>query len=198
MTSNRVVQERKGAHTSSIIPVYVSTTAEPRKEILVYALLDTQSDTTFILKDTAETLDIEKEPVKLKISTITSKTKVVSSHKLNGLQVRGIKSEVKVKPPTTYTRDYIPVNRSHIPRSETAKNWPHLEHLADEMAPALDCEVGLLIGYNCPQALLPRDVLSGNDDQPFAKRSVLGWSIVGYNPYYGDYKEKSVLVIGLS
>ncbi|XP_026094281.1 uncharacterized protein LOC113066585 [Carassius auratus] len=189
VTSNRVVQERNGTHTSSIIPVYVSTTDEPRKEILVYALLDTQSDTTFILKDTAETLDIKKEPVKLKISTITSKTKVVSSHKLNGLQVRGIQSEVKIKLPTTYTRDYIPANRSHIPTCETAKNWPHLEHLADEMAPALDCEVGLLIGYNCPQALLPRDVLSGNEDQPFAQRSVLGWSIVGYNhddSYYED------------
>ncbi|XP_065140047.1 uncharacterized protein [Paramisgurnus dabryanus] len=181
--SNRVVQERNNTHTSSIIPVYVSTTAEPRKEILVYALLDTQSDTTFILKNTAETLGIKKEPVKLKISTITSKTKVVSSHKLNGLQVRGIQSEVKIKLPTTYTRDYIPVNRSHIPTCETAKNWPHLEHLADEMAPALDCEVGLLIGYNCPQALLPRDVLSGNEDQPFAQRSVLGWSIIGYNHY---------------
>lgn len=105
-----------------------------------------QSDTTFILKDTAETLDIKKEPVKLKISTTTSKTKVVPSHRLNGLQVRGIKSEVKIKLPTTYTRDHIPVNRSHIPTCETAKNWPHLEHLADEMAPALDCEVGLLIG----------------------------------------------------
>lgn len=86
VTSNRVVQEKNGTHTSSIIPVYVSTAAEPRKEILVYALLDTQNDTTFILKDTAETLDIKKEPVKFKISTITSKTKVVSSHKLNGLQ----------------------------------------------------------------------------------------------------------------
>ncbi|KAG1925738.1 hypothetical protein F2P79_025333 [Pimephales promelas] len=181
VTSNRVVQERNGTHTSSIIPVYVSTTAEPRKEILVYALLDTQSDTTFILKDTAETLDIRKEPVKLKISTMTSKTKVVSSHKLNGLQVRGFQSEVKIKLPTTYTRDYIPANRSHIPTCETARNWPHLEHLADVMAPALDCEVGLLIGYNCPQALLPRDVLSGSENQPFAQRSVLGWSIVGYN-----------------
>ncbi len=57
MTSNRVVQEKKGTYTSSIVPVYVSTTAEPRKEILVYALLDTQSVPTFILKDTAETLD---------------------------------------------------------------------------------------------------------------------------------------------
>ncbi len=73
----------------------------------MYALLDTQSDTTFILKDTAETLDTKLEPVKLKISTITSKTNVVSSHKLNGLQVRGIKSEVKIHLPTTYTRDYI-------------------------------------------------------------------------------------------
>lgn len=75
MTSNRVVQERNSTHTSSIIPVYVSTTDEPRKKILVYALIDTQSDTTFILKDTAETLDIRKEHVKLKISTITSKKK---------------------------------------------------------------------------------------------------------------------------
>ncbi|RXN31349.1 hypothetical protein ROHU_017013 [Labeo rohita] len=190
VTSNRVVRERNGTYTSSIVPVYVSTIAEPRKEILVYALLDTQSDTTFILKDTAETLDAKKEPVKLKISTITSKTKVVSSHKLNGLQVRGIKSEVKIQLPTTYTRDYIPANRSHIPTCETARNWPHLEHLADEMAPALDCEIGLLIGYNCPQALLPRDVLRGSEDQPFAQRSLLGWSIIGCNHCDGDYEDE--------
>lgn len=190
VTSNRVVQERNGTHTSSIIPVYVSTVAEPEKEILVYALFDTQSDTTFILNDTAETLDIKKEPVKLKISTITSKTKVVPSHKLNGLQVRGIMSEVRIKLPTIYTRDYKPANRSHIPTCETAKNWPHLEHLAEEMSPKLDCEVGLLVGYNCPQALLPRDVLSGTEDQPFAQRPVLGWSIIGYNNYHAGYEDE--------
>lgn len=80
----------------------------------MYALLDSQSDTTFILKDTAETLAF-----KLKISTITSKTKVEPSHKLNGLKVRGIKSEVKIKLPMTYTRNYIPANRSHIPTCKT-------------------------------------------------------------------------------
>ncbi len=51
---------------------------------------------------------------------------------------------MKIHLPTTYTRDYIPANRSHIPTCETAKNWPRLENLADEMAPALDCEIGLL------------------------------------------------------
>ncbi|KAL0150341.1 hypothetical protein M9458_054343, partial [Cirrhinus mrigala] len=121
VTSNRVVRKRNGTYTSSIVPVCVSTIAEPRKEILLYTLLDTQSDTTFILKDTAETLDAKKEPAKLKISTISSKMKVVSSHKLNGLQVRGIK---------------------------------------------------------------------GSKDQPFAQRSLLGWSIIGCNHCDGDYEDE--------
>ncbi len=54
----------------------------------------------------------------------------------------------------------------------------------------LICEIGLLIWYNCPQALLPRDVLRGNEDQPFAQRSVLGWSIIGCNHYDGDYEDE--------
>ena len=128
-TSNRVVQERGTTHTSTVVPVYVSTSAEPDKEVLVYALLDTQSDTTFILKDTVEALNVKKEPVRLTVSTITSITKVVSSQRVSGLRVRGINSENIIKLPTTYTRDYIPANRSHIPTSTTAKLWPHLEHL---------------------------------------------------------------------
>lgn len=107
------------------------------------------------------------------------KTKVVNSQKVQGLQVRGINSDTKIKLPTTYTRDYVPSNRSHIPTSTTAGAWPHLEHLADEMSSELDCEIGLLIAYNRPQALLPRDVIMGDEDQPYAQRSALGWSIIG-------------------
>ncbi|KAK7929254.1 hypothetical protein WMY93_005649 [Mugilogobius chulae] len=89
----------------------------------------------------------------------------------------------------TYARDFIPANRDHIPTPRTAKAWPHLEHIADEIAPLQSCDVGLLIGYNCPQALVPRQVVSGKENQPFAQRTDLGWSIVGFgNPCleYGD------------
>ena len=55
-TSNRVIQNIKDTHTSTIIPVWVSATSEPDCEILVYALLDTQSDTTFLLEETAKAL----------------------------------------------------------------------------------------------------------------------------------------------
>lgn len=185
-TSNRVIQQDRNTHTSSILPVYVSSTANPEEEILVYALLDTQSDTTFILKDVADLLHVERDPVRLKISTITSRSMVVSSSKMRGLQVRGLMSDERINLPITYTREYIPANKSDIPTCKTARGWPHLEHLADKMPPELDCEVGLLIGYNCPQVLLPRGVVSGKEGQPFAQKSVLGWSIIGYSNLDND------------
>ncbi|KAK7880336.1 hypothetical protein WMY93_033028 [Mugilogobius chulae] len=120
---------------------------------------------------------------------MSSRNTVVSCHKLSGLQVRGFYSNKIISLPVTYARDFIPANRDHIPTPRTAKAWPHLEHIADEIAPLQSCDVGLLIGYNCPQALVPRQVVSGKENQPFAQRTDLGWSIVGFgNPCleYGD------------
>jgi hypothetical protein len=61
-----VLQHVKDTHTSTLIPVWVSATSEPDCEVLVYALLDTQSDTTFLLDDTAKALHAKNEPVQLK------------------------------------------------------------------------------------------------------------------------------------
>ncbi|KAJ8375829.1 hypothetical protein SKAU_G00064090 [Synaphobranchus kaupii] len=58
---------------------------------------------------------------------------------------------------------------------------------ADEIAPQQSCDVGLLIGYNCPQALVPRQVVCGEENQPFAQRTDLGWSVVGYGNLCLDY-----------
>ncbi|XP_023805606.1 uncharacterized protein LOC111946470 [Oryzias latipes] len=188
-TSNRVMQNVKDTHTSSIVPVWVSAESEPEREVLVYALLDTQSDTTFILQETARALHTVNEVVQLRLTTMSSRNTVVTCHKLSGLQVRGFYSNQIIPLPVTYTRDFIPANRDHIPTPATAKAWPHLEHIADEIAPLQSCDVGLLIGYNCPQALIPRQVVSGKENQPFGQKTDLGWSIVGFgNPRldYGD------------
>jgi len=150
VTCNRVIQNVKDTCTSTIIPVWLSVTSVPDREVLVYALLDTQSDMTFILEETATTLYTKKEPVQLKLSTMASRNTVVSFQKL---QVRGFYSDKIIPLPETYSREFIPANRENIPTPETAKAWPHLEHIADEIAPQQSCDVGLLIGYNCPQAL---------------------------------------------
>lgn len=51
------VLSQSSSATSSIVPVLVSTVEEPQREVLTYALLDTQSDSTFILEDLLEDLN---------------------------------------------------------------------------------------------------------------------------------------------
>lgn len=186
-TSNRVIQDVNNTHTSTIVPVWVSATSEPNHEVLVYALLDTQSDATFILEEIAQALDTKKESVQLKLSTMVSKSTVVPCQKIIGLKVRGFYSDKKISLPVTYSREFIPANRTHIPTPKTARVWPHLMHIAEKIAPKQVCDIGLLIGYNCPQALLPREIVSGKENQPFAQRTDLGWSIVGCGNSSVDY-----------
>ena len=178
-TSCRVLRQDV-TNSSTIVPVWISTVDKPDNEILIYTLLDTQSDSTFILKDTSDALNVQSEEVKLKLSTMTAKHTIIQSSRISGLQVRGFNSDLRISLPPTYTREFIPADRSHIPTNETAKKWSHLQQISDELPPIQSCEVGLLIGYNCPQALLPREILAGDEDnQPFAQRTDLGWSVVG-------------------
>ena len=177
-TTFRIDGKITGIKSAMIVPVYLSSEEEPDKKCLVYALLDTQSDTTFILDEIAEKMNFPSQPARLKLSTMTS-TSVIDCKKYSGLMIQGVNSGVKICLPLTYSRSFIPVHKSHIPTPEVVMKWPHLECLKSEILPLQDCEVGLLIGYNCAQALAPRDFISGDGDQPFAIKSDLGWSIVG-------------------
>lgn len=62
-TTNRVICPEGNTQTAAIIPVGLSSITQPAKEVLVYALLDSQRDTTFVLSEVAESLDTTKEPV---------------------------------------------------------------------------------------------------------------------------------------
>ena len=100
--------------------------------------------------------------------------------------MRGYDSDVFIDLPITYSRNFIPTDRSHIPTPTIAKKWPHLRRIAHLMHPLQDCEVGLLIGYNCPLAMAPRSYITGQGNQPFAIQTDLGWSIVGSTDPYVD------------
>ena len=115
---------------------------------------------------------------------------IVKSQRVSGLRVRGYNSSFHVDLPPSYSKEHIPVNRNHIPTHETAKQWSHLEGIVNKMPPLLDCDIGLLIGYNCPRTLAPREVLSGKDNKPYA--ILTGWSIVGGSTPCMDETESSL------
>ena len=59
--------------------------------------------------------------------------------------------------------------------------WPHLEPLRERIGPVMNCEVGLLLGYDCPRALATKSIIPapGTGNDPFGMETVLGWGIVG-------------------
>ncbi|KAL1263752.1 hypothetical protein QQF64_006491 [Cirrhinus molitorella] len=165
--------------TSMIVPVWVSMATDPSKEQLIYALLDTTSDSTFIDSEVSHKLQADTKPVKLKLTTMLGENIIVKCERISGLRVRGYNSCVHIDLPPAYTKDCIPGNRDHIPTHDTARSWPHLTSIADKVPPLLTCDIGLLIGYNCPRALTPRQVLTGKDNEPYAICTDRGWSVVG-------------------
>ena len=71
------------------------------------------------------------------------------------------------------------MNRAHIPTPDMARQWPHLYHIAEKLLPMSECDVSLLVGYDCSRALLPREVIAPTNNGPYAQRTDLGWGIVG-------------------
>ncbi|XP_013412394.1 uncharacterized protein LOC106175106 [Lingula anatina] len=179
VNSLKVNQHHRQSSTTMIVPVWVSTQENPEHEVLTYALLDTQSDTTFLLEDTAAALNAETEHATLSLSTMSSQKSLIDSKKIRRLRVRGFKSTETLEIDQAFTREFIPADRTQIPTRKTVSDWQHLKPLLNKIPPLQTCDVGLLIGFNCPQALLPRETLVGGNSEPYAVQTILGWSIVG-------------------
>ena len=97
----------------------------------------------------------------VRLTTLTAGNLEVKSKRVTGLQIRGMNSETRIPLPTSYTKEAIPVERAQIPTRQTAKRWKHLQELEHQLPPIQSCDVSLLIGYNCPEALIPREVVTG-------------------------------------
>ena len=166
---------------SLIVPVGLHHECNPDNKIMVYVLLDDQSNFCFTKTSAIEKLNLHGPEVHLKLSTVLAKEDI-TSEKITGLVVCGVNESTYICLSRTYTRDIIPAKRSQIPRPETAPKWPHLKRIADMynlMPYKEEVDVALLLGINCARAIKPREIIKGNNNDPYAKRTALGWGVVG-------------------
>ena len=162
---------------SLIVPVWIHHRRDIRK-LLTYALLDEQSDACFVKEDLLERLDVNGPEVELKLSTVLTED-VIKSRRIQGLVVSGYNKDVEIPLPKSYSRSSIPAKKSQIPRPESALNWPSLQKSSEKIMPLNeDIEVGLPIGLNCPCAIKPLEVIPEKEDDPYAKKTALGWDII--------------------
>ena len=78
-------ERRVLAHRSMIVPVWLSSSSKPETEILVNAVIDTESDATFTLKEICEQLNTETQPTRFRLSTILSHESLIDSERVSSL-----------------------------------------------------------------------------------------------------------------
>ena len=178
------------AHSSATEPASVITNCRiiqvilfhkdnPEKAVKVYALLDDASDTTFVTTQVQRELSIEGVGTSLDLSTMLGRERI-TVERIDGLVVQRLDKRTEVELPKAYARQSIPSRRDQIPRPETVNSWPHLKKIQDKIPPYdKNVEIGLLIGCNCPKAIKQTEVIRGKSEEPYAVRTLLGWSIVG-------------------
>ena len=173
------VGEMNSVTTSMIVPVWLQHKDSPDREVLVYALLDEASDSTFIKSETLRDLGLNGPEIKLNLFTMLGKEEIYFE-KICGLVVQRIDNRVEIELPKSYSRTSIPFRRKKIPTPRAANEWPHLKKITDKLHPHQSgTDVGLLIGCNCPRVIKPREVILGRGDDPYTVRTLLGWGIIG-------------------
>lgn len=130
----------KAELSSMIVPVWISTKNNPTTETLVYALIETQSDTSFILEDTSKRIKTKSELATLRLTTMTSTNQLIHCRKFRDLVIRGFNANERIELPSLYSRNFIPADISHVPSPEKARVFPHLQEVADEIPNIEDCE----------------------------------------------------------
>ncbi len=169
-----------------VVPVEVWHKDSPDHKVISYALLDDCSQGTFIHDDLMESLKLkDTRPSSVAVTTLNG-THQSSSAKVEGLFVHCLPkhaisySSVDLKLPPAFSRPALAVEKEEIPTPSRIDSWPHLHTLKQKISeydPSIP--IGLMIGGNCPKALEPMEVIHSVGEGPFAKRTRLGWCIVG-------------------
>ena len=157
----------------------------PNMEMEVYALLDECSNGTFISEEIAEKFSEKvKRPAVVSVSSINAHT-TNETTAIDGLIVRGTEkfgekySTPDIALPTTFSKPKIPMDPEDIPRPEEIRRWNYLREVAETLSEVKNTPLGLLIGTNCKKALEPMQFIASEGDGPYAKRTRVGWCIVG-------------------
>ena len=147
------------------------------KPVKTYAFYDNGSAGCFITERLKIRLEASSTETKLQLATMHGRT-LVDSAIVKDLIVTDVNGKNPVELPRAYTRQEIPAEVEQIPTPEIVGRTEHLKGIASEI-PAYDpeLEISLLIGSNCPNALVPLSVVPNKGDGPFALRLRHSWTV---------------------
>ena len=174
----------QSAISMCVVQVELWHSSSPNQKQTVYALIDDCCTGTFISDEVLENLPTPVTETAVQVTTLNGKT-VEPSSSVSNLFVQSVPNHMKSYPaspielPVTFSRPSLSIEKEEIPTPDKIAQWEHLRVLMNEI-PDYDPSIpfGLMIGGNCAKACFPLQAIEGSEG-PFAKRSRLGWCIVG-------------------
>ena len=172
-------EEETHRSCARIVLVNASHRSNPAKKLTTYAVLDDQSTDVFISDALLNNLEVDAPEVDLQVNTIVG-SNTMRTRKVTGIYIQDVeKAYAPIKVPFAYSREYIPASHEDIAIPDVASQWKHLSNIADKIPHLPDVEIGLLIGRNVPAAFQPINVISGDEEEPWAEQYKFGWTIIG-------------------
>ena len=136
------------------------------------AMLDTGSTATFMSRSLAAELGVCGSPIVYDLSTLTGDRVQQQSGLVSTLFVQGHGQASSIQLHNVHIID-------RIPGSGCMLDCNKYSHLQGVDALACSKSIGLLIGQDNSECLLPLECKVGRVDEPYAVRTVLGWSFHG-------------------
>ena len=142
------------------------------------ALLDPGSNKSFCSTELIKKLGLSGERVNLSLSTISESSKPEAVEvSLEVTAATGArKSRKTIMLPKVYALEQFPSLTESIASKCDMSQWNHLKSL--DFGECQD--VSILIGQDASQALMPLEVRRGKDNEPYAVRTALGWTVNGF------------------
>ena len=163
------------------VPVQVTT---GDKRVQVTAILDSGSSCTYVSQEVANALNFEGPLTTLETSVLGG-NKIVTESKEVQVQISRQDNDSRA----TVSAFVIPqVTRSieTIDWNATKYQWPHLNDI--EFASPADSNIDLLIGIDSPELHAVMDERRGQEREPIARLTPLGWVCFGSVATVSDSK----------
>ena len=166
-----------------IVPVRVSGPGSS-KEVVTYALLDSGSTITCCDDRLLNQLGVDGRKENLRLTTLGRNS--LEASRVATLLVSPAGSGEALQLRSVYAMGSLPIRKTNVAAPWDVGRWQHLRGLPIS-EPNKDDTAMLLVGMDCPEALMPLQVRPGQPGEPYGVQTHLGWTVAG--PLPGEMEE---------
>ena len=160
----------KSQASLGVLPVRIQV---DNKEVRTFALVDSGSNTTLVKRDLIDKLGIQGSHSPFSVNTLNG----TQSHQHELLCKFQVSSDDRKECITVeaLTVPDIPIQASS--KSSFKEDWPHLRDI--NIQSVANKPIEIVIGTDCPEMFWSLDERRAGHKEPIARRTLLGWIVLG-------------------